>query len=191
MASTRDKIIEAVAETLNENFNYDELSMSAIAEKVGIGKSTIYEYFESKSDLLIETVKGIVDLYIKQILIHDLINLNFHDAFTAQILDMINCGFNKRVIVKIFTQLDVVIKVKEQEIKEKIEEGKNQLLARFALIFNKGLKEKVINYTNDERVETLVTGIISAMICQQMNKPMGTNEELAEYLYEVMVKVLN
>ena len=191
MATTKEKIIEAVALTLNENFNYDELSMSAIAEKVGIGKSTIYEYFESKSDLLVETIKGIVDLYIKQILEHDLTNLNFHDAFTTQILDMINCGFNKRVTLKIFTQLDFVLKVKEQEIKEKIEEGKKEILARFSEIFNKGLAEKVINYTYDVRVETLVGGIISAMICQQMNEPVGTNEELAEYLYGVLVKVLN
>ncbi len=191
MASTKEKIIEAVIETLNENFNYDEFSMSTIADKVGIGKSTIYEYFDSKSDLLIETIKGIVDLYIKQILIHDLTNLNFHDAFVMQILDIIKCDFNKNAIFHIFTQLDLTPQVKEEKIKEKMEEAKKIVLERFAYIFNKGIEEKIINATYDVKTEALISGLLSTMICRQINNSVGTNEEVAEYLYDVVIKILN
>ena len=191
MSSTKEKIIEAVIETLNENFNYDEFSMSKIADKVGIGKSTIYEYFDSKSDLLIETIKGIVDLYIKQILINDLTSLNFHDAFVMQILDIIKCDFNKNAVFHIFTQLDLVVKVKEEEIKEKMEDAKKTVLERFAYIFHKGVEEGIITASYDAKTEALISGLLSTMICRQINNSIGTNEEIAEYLYNVVVKILN
>ena len=191
MTKKKKKIIEAVIETLSENFNYDEFSMSKIAEKVGIGKSTIYEYFDSKSDLLIETIKGIVDLYIKQILIHDLTNLNFHDAFVMQILNIIECDFNKNAVFHIFTQLDLVVKVKEKEIKEKMEDAKKKVLERFAYIFHKGVEEKIITASYDAKTEALISGLLSTMICRQINNSIGANEEIAEYLYNVVVKILN
>lgn len=191
MASTKEKIIEAVIETLNENFNYDEFSMSKIADKVGIGKSTIYEYFDSKSDLLIETIKGIVDLYIKQILIHDFTNLNFHDAFIMQILDIITCDFNKNAVFHIFTQLDLVVKVKEEEIKKIMEDAKKTVLERFAYIFHKGVEEGIITASYDAKTEALISGLLSTMICRQINNSIGTNEEIAEYLYNAVVKILN
>ena len=36
-----------------KNIGFDEISMSSLAVEVGIGKSTIYDYFTSKIDLLL------------------------------------------------------------------------------------------------------------------------------------------
>ena len=50
----------------------------------------------------------------------------------------IECDFNKNAVFHIFTQLDLVVKVKEKEIKEKMEDAKKKVLERFAYIFHNG-----------------------------------------------------
>ena len=55
MSTTKEKIIDTVTQLLSNNVGFDEISMSSLAMEVGIGKSTIYEYFTSKVELFIYT----------------------------------------------------------------------------------------------------------------------------------------
>ena len=47
----RSEILKAACTEFSEN-GYDSTKMEQIAKRVGIGKSTIYEYFPSKNELL-------------------------------------------------------------------------------------------------------------------------------------------
>jgi len=57
----KKEIIEATLELFSEK-GYEATSMSQIAELAGIGKGTIYEYFESKEELILNAVKAWVEL---------------------------------------------------------------------------------------------------------------------------------
>ena len=56
----RAKIIQAAHEDFCES-GYDRARMENIARRAGIGKSTIYEYFPSKTELLLAVVEWGID----------------------------------------------------------------------------------------------------------------------------------
>ena len=56
----RSEILKAACKEFSEN-GYDSTKMEQIAKRVGIGKSTIYEYFPSKNELLKASCEWIFD----------------------------------------------------------------------------------------------------------------------------------
>ena len=59
----RSSIIEIAATIFSEK-GYPSTKMEEIAEKAGVGKGTIYQYFRSKKHLFQEIIKERIDLYI-------------------------------------------------------------------------------------------------------------------------------
>ena len=57
--STKDKILEAMYMLIAEK-GYDKSSIGQIADRIGIKKASIYYYFASKEEILLELVQ---DLY--------------------------------------------------------------------------------------------------------------------------------
>lgn len=53
--TTREKILVAVMEIYND-LGVQGLTMKKVSEKAGIGKSTVYEYFDSKDQLMSQTI---------------------------------------------------------------------------------------------------------------------------------------
>lgn len=47
-----DAVFRAVISLFDQGFTPDELKVSTIAKEAGIGKGTVYEYFESKEELI-------------------------------------------------------------------------------------------------------------------------------------------
>ncbi len=47
----RDQIVEAAREVIGEN-GYEQTSMDQIAKRAGLSRSTVYEYFRSKEEIL-------------------------------------------------------------------------------------------------------------------------------------------
>ncbi|KXG76947.1 HTH-type transcriptional repressor Bm3R1 [Fervidicola ferrireducens] len=58
----RSSILEAAA-SIFSNKGYPNTKMQDIAEKAGIGKGTIYQYFKSKKHLFQQIIKEGIDLY--------------------------------------------------------------------------------------------------------------------------------
>ena len=54
--SRRDEILDAVISKFQEEGFSTDLTISQIANKVDIGKSTIYEYFKTKDDVFKEAL---------------------------------------------------------------------------------------------------------------------------------------
>lgn len=61
------KVYDAVLELVNRQSNPLKITVSEIADKCGIGKGTVYEYFKSKDDIFIKTFKHFTELVIKDI----------------------------------------------------------------------------------------------------------------------------
>lgn len=61
----RKDIIDAALEVFG-TYGFHKAKMGEIAERAGIGKGTIYEYFSSKKDLFEEMLKSIVDIYFER-----------------------------------------------------------------------------------------------------------------------------
>ena len=65
--ATKDKILDCTIEMLKGG-DIDTISMSKIASNANIGKSTIYEYFPSKEDLVKTALKRVVDIALEDFL---------------------------------------------------------------------------------------------------------------------------
>ncbi len=64
---TKNKILDCTIEMLKSG-DMDTLSMSKIATKAEIGKSTIYEYFSSKEELVKSALKREIDISLEDFL---------------------------------------------------------------------------------------------------------------------------
>ena len=68
----KETVYEAVINLVRTGKSYHNMKVSDIAVEAGIGKGTIYEYFDSRDTLIAETVMYFLDRYLKQAV--DLIN---------------------------------------------------------------------------------------------------------------------
>jgi TetR/AcrR family acrAB operon transcriptional repressor len=60
---TKRKVIAKSCSILLENNQYHDISISKLAQTAGIGKGTIYEYFENKEDIVFELMSCLQDEY--------------------------------------------------------------------------------------------------------------------------------
>lgn len=60
--SKKERILQALLDLIKEKNQLSAITVSLIAQRAGIGKGTIYEYFSSKEEIFIETV----GYYIRQ-----------------------------------------------------------------------------------------------------------------------------
>ncbi len=69
MASKEERRIEILKASIKvfSKYGFHKSKIQEIAEEAGVGKGTIYEYFDSKKSLFQEMIKYIMDYYIKGI----------------------------------------------------------------------------------------------------------------------------
>jgi AcrR family transcriptional regulator len=84
MQKTKDKILNVVIQYIKENENIENITISKLAKRAGIGKSTIYEHFESKEDIITQTYNHLLNKY-KNILSSEIQGTDFKSAFIEQV----------------------------------------------------------------------------------------------------------
>ncbi len=80
---TRGQILEAAQELFSEQ-GYQETSLGDIAAAVGIGRTTLYEYFRDKEDLL----ASLVDETLPEVFQEMAEQLNSDDSYLDQLSDL-------------------------------------------------------------------------------------------------------
>ncbi|MBE0700534.1 MAG: TetR family transcriptional regulator, partial [Acholeplasmataceae bacterium] len=84
MQSTKDKILGVVIEYIKNDTSYEKITLSKVAKSANIGKSTVYEYFGSKDELIEETCRFLL-MHYQAILFGTLEAATFEAAFREQI----------------------------------------------------------------------------------------------------------
>ncbi len=87
MTEKEGRILEATLELLNSGVGPHTLKISEIAQLAGVGKGTVYEYFETKEQLLVRAVLFSLEREIDSARSYILERRNFYDQFMAM-LDM-------------------------------------------------------------------------------------------------------
>ncbi|PKK88116.1 MAG: hypothetical protein CVV62_02225, partial [Tenericutes bacterium HGW-Tenericutes-7] len=83
MLTTKDKILSVMIDHIKKETDIKNMSLSQIAIEAEIGKSTVYEHFTSKEDLILETYMFLLKHYEK-ILTSDIEKMDFKGAFIEQ-----------------------------------------------------------------------------------------------------------
>lgn len=145
--SRKEEIIQATIKVLQRNDFRDDFSMSSIAKEVNIGKSTIYEYFQNKDDLLRDALFHFIQQNIEQVTIQDdLETFTFEELFKAQVTRLLEASNNSRVMIqamrpKFMEKLPEEIRM---EIKVVMDGVRENLRQRFTKFFEKGVFEGVL-----------------------------------------------
>ena len=191
MSSTKDKIIDTVTQMLSNNIGFDEISMSSLAVEVGIGKSTIYDYFTSKIDLFMTAVKKLADKIFCATKDFDIEEYTFKEAFIKQLITLYELKKYKNFGFNFFQNNKEYIIEDNDEFKECIDNIKSIFIERFIKIFSKGMSEGIIKEVKDEETSLIVNILIQgSVICSDIDEEMD-NRIKAEYIYNGIVKMMN
>ena len=191
----KEQIIEAVIKKFQEEGFSTDLTITEIAKSVDIGKSTVYEYFKSKDDVIKEALLKMSDNNTDRIInIDNIENMKFEEAFKAQLDILFHIASESRIMFEVFSkdfknQLPPAIQgelmVKMHEVKELIEQ-------RFILIMLKGVNEGLISMNQDPLSVNIMSGLVVGSMLRYSDSE--TNLDLNDFVdkvYEAVLKLGN
>ncbi len=112
--NSKQKILNAALETFAKH-GYHSSSISSIAKKAGIAKGLLYNYFDSKEDLLYELMIGMLVQYVDEIMPVEPGEKMKKKDMVNMISKIIDIGLEKpdfwKLYIGIFVQPDVMPKI--------------------------------------------------------------------------------
>mgnify|MGYP000545108992 FL=1 len=191
----KDQIIEAVVNKFREEGFSTDLTMTEVAKTCDIGKSTIYEYFKNKDDVIKSALMKMSENSLEKVFnIEHIETMNFEDAFKAQMVILFEIASESRMMFEVFSndfksQLPQAI---QAELMCKMHEVKELLEQRFIMIMLKGVTEGIISMDQD----LLSINVISGLVIGSMLRYSDVDQNLDLHLfvnkvYEAVVKLSN
>lgn len=191
MSSTRDKIIAAVIDYIKDDTNIESITLSKIAQTANIGKSTVYEHFSSKEQLIIETYQYLLDYYQK-LMNKPLESETFKQMFIEQ-LDLIACAMMdaRTMVDAIMNHQNSFINI-GKELEPCVIEIQKMMESRFLEIFKKGIQEGIITPREPKPYQgNIIQAIISGMLYQYANHTIDIKKEvLYELIYDHVIMLM-
>lgn len=165
--SRRIDILDAILEMFSAQGINVNITMKEIAEKVNIGKSTIYEYFETKEEMINQALQRLFSLNVEKIFATEFDDsLGFKEALykelkllfelalnSCEMISMINSGYSKALPEDL-----------RDAVRGNVDVLKKHYDARFFKIFEKGYKDGLFDENslsdNSFAITSLITGSI-------------------------------
>jgi len=132
-----ESILQAAFETFMEK-GFHNAKMEEIAQKAGIGKGTIYEYFSSKKDLFCGMVKNIMTWYCESLENAIRSGNDFHEKIDNMMKLHMEFAVQARNLIKLMTHNFVYI---SSELNRWMMETRNKMISMVEEVFNQGIRE--------------------------------------------------
>jgi AcrR family transcriptional regulator len=191
---TKNKILDIVIDLIKHDHRDDELTLSKIAKRADIGKSTIYEYFKNKQDLIYEASIYLIETYEKKFLMHNIELMDFETAYKTSIYNMIEILAEAKTLFQFLLSdlkedesLDFDERIKNQATQTQMKVG--AFLKKVLLI---GVKEGKITSDLTYELGMLLGGFLVGNVIQYVNgKFIIEQDHLIEQIYQYSLKILN
>lgn len=166
MARLKDKeetILNAAFEVFSAN-GFTNASMKDIAVKAGLGKGTLYEYFQNKEDLFIQVVEVQLNYYFNEInsRICDKVTLreilNEIIKFTQEMIEEVEFIFK----FMMFGQFFEMSSEAKQKFQEMMSNNRKEYMNLLRELFEKGSAEGVLREFDWQFAADLITEMIAA-----------------------------
>ncbi len=192
--STKDKIIDVLADLIKHDENISDISVAKIAELADIAKSTVYEHFNSKEELVKETYCYLADYYRKRILA-PLNGQTFETAFKELFLRMMKSAQEaNELMMSIMSEGQGIKVMPKHDVEEIMEDIQQDVQSVLMDILTMGVKENVIHPKPQDRKEKghIIRALTVGLIMQRVNRKIDLSEQDAlDYIYKYSVIVLN
>lgn len=191
----KDEILDAVISKFRTEGFTSNLTISQIAKTVDIGKSTIYEYFKTKDEIVREALLKITNESIKSIFdIENIENLGFEEAFKKQLKRILEVSLKSRMSYEIFSK-DFIHSMPQSirsNIINKMEDVKRILEKRFLLMFEKGFKEKLLHIKPSQMNNLIFSSLIAGSIFRYSNCDFKISiDDFVNEIYKTVIKIAN
>ncbi len=192
MQTAKEKLLHTLVGYIKKGEDIEKVALSKIAHDAEIGKSTVYEYFESKEQMIIETYRYLLKHY-ENILLADLEAMDFKGALFEELSRTLLVLKDARTLMEAIMRvphhqelrIDIALKDEIQAIQKSMEQ-------RFANIMYLGAVEGIYPYREPQK-ETpyVIRAIISGLLFQFMNDEMDmTEEELLNLIYREIIRLV-
>lgn len=190
----KEEILDALIEMFSSHGINNNFTMKELAEKVNIGKSTIYEYFDTKDELLHQAVCRIVETGIEQIYSLQITDdENFEISFKKELQFLFNLSINSAHLLNLVNpDFENIMPMEyKSEMKTQVNQVRSHYDKRFSDIFQKGIDEGVLKGDNILTKNLMISSLIVGSIIRIANSSFKLNkQELKEYVDAVYVTVL-
>jgi len=188
---TKDKIIETMIDFIKEDKDISQVSLSEIAKKAEIGKSTVYEYFSNKDELVSDTYMFMFNYY-ENLLTQPLKSTQFRDAFIEQVKMILDAMKDaKNIIETIMNKHHQINYPNQSTFDDKLDEIKSKMEERFLSIFKMGVEQQIITppFKQDKTRGYVIQALINGLLFQYINDQTDlTEDELLILIYDEVFK---
>lgn len=186
--ATKNKILDCTIEML-KNGDMDTLSMSKIAAKAEIGKSTIYEYFPSKEELVKSALKREIDISLENFLSVKM-GKTLYESYCAHLKKGLEIAEDAIQLVG-YPSTNNISFMNKEEIDEMVSGALLPVFERLIEIYNQGVEEKTITPKRDFTSKLYVLAAFFKGMLLEKYKHKIPDDEFMEDLYENMLILVN
>lgn len=157
--SKRGKIMEAAVEAFSKK-GYHQTRMEEIAAEAGIGKGTIYEYFDSKLQLLQQTMETSLLLYYAAIGDEECSRLHFEDRLRITMAGHFRfCQQNKALTRILFWDTEII----DEELRDWSYQIRQEKEEKMRTIVEGAMQKGEIRQADPYLVTQMIIGVIASM----------------------------
>ncbi|MBC7076243.1 MAG: TetR/AcrR family transcriptional regulator [Syntrophomonadaceae bacterium] len=154
----KEEIIRAAIQVFSSK-GYHNTRMEEIAAAAGIGKGTIYEYFDSKLQLFQEMLKNSLQIYYKNLDGREMKNLSVAEKiYMLMEAHFRFCRENKELTRIVFWETGTI----DEELKEWVYAMRDEKEKRMQEIITEGISRGEIRNLDPRLVTLVVIGILGA-----------------------------
>lgn len=188
MQTTKDRILSAVVSYIKEGLT-DQISLAKIASDAEIGKSTVYEHFKSKEEMIEETYRYLLSQY-ESILLKDISEMTFKGAFIEQLERNLIVMEDARTIMDMLMNhhADQFYKF-GKSLEPKVLELQSKIASRFESIMKLGVIEGIIAPRIPKPYDRyVIQAIMTGLMFQYVNQKMEIErDQLLELIYQEVI----
>lgn len=169
----KEEILTTVKEMMVHEGIDSSFTMSSLAKKLDIGKSTIYEYFQNKDELLKEAFLMIIEEYVEEILFfEDIDAYSFEEAMKIQLRKLMSKASLSRMTLETFTKEHIhhLPPMYKDELEEKMLDIKEKMAKRFIYLFQKAINEGIGQQDKLEENQDIVGSLVMGAIFKYIDE---------------------
>ena len=185
---TKNKILDCTIEMLKSG-DMDTLSMSKIATKAEIGKSTIYEYFPSKEELVKSALKREIDISLEDFLSVKM-GKTLYESYYAHMKKGLEIAQDAIQLVG-FPSTNNISFMNKEEIDEMVSGALLPVFERLTEIYFQGVNEGTITPKRDFSDKLYVLAAFFKGMLLEKYKHNIPDEEFLSDLYENVLLLVN
>lgn len=195
MQSKKILILKSVLEMFKEQGSYEKFTISEVAKRADIGKSTVYEYFENKEEIFKEACLYLMEATKDEIIkIDNIDSMGFEEAFKIQVKKMLVVSSYTQMTYEIFVSSGIrsVSSNTMEAIKKKGEKLRDNLKNRFMNIMLKGIEEgkfTVEDFSSSKN--TIIRGLVIGCIFQFTKEKIDVDvDDFVDQIYKSILKII-